>query len=202
MHKIFQKELLYLFFGIFFISIILQLLSTSLPFAYTYDTFISYKGLWQWITSSLVHWNWMHWFLNISNLFILIFLFEDAWSSKKFIFLFSIFSFFIILSLYIYSSDIKYYVGMSGVLYGMAIYGALKTFFKQQIISTIVLIYIGMKLNIDKTVNHYMGVDILLGNMKVIEDVHWYGAISGLIYIILESLYIKLRKYIISHKCD
>jgi len=194
MYKVFHKELLVLFVEILFISIILQFLNFTSIFSYSYSDFLSYHILWQWITPSLVHYNWIHWFLNIANLFIMIFLFQDAWNSKKFVFLFSLFSFFIMLSLYMYSPDVKYYVGMSGVLYGIVLYGALKTVLSQKFISSVVLLYVMMKLFADKIVNHYMGVDVLLGDMIVIEDVHWYGAISGLIYFVCEMIYINYKK--------
>jgi len=133
------------------------------------------------LTPSLVHFNWMHWFLNILNLFALLIIFKGAFSPKKFIIFFILASTFITICLYIFNKNVYSYIGMSGVLYAMAIYGSLYCFNKRKAYSVVILIYLFFKLTAGETVNEIMFVDVLLQGMKILRVAHYYGAIFGLL---------------------
>jgi rhomboid family GlyGly-CTERM serine protease len=185
-YELFPRKLLWLFGGVVVLSALLQLLNTSSlfqdSFSYSRDAVLDYRFIWQWLTSSLVHVGWMHWLLNILNLAAVIFLFQEAWTVPRFVLLFAASSLSIVVGLYVFSPDVAQCVGMSGVLYGLVIYGALRTFARQKFLSGVALLYVTGKLFADKTINHYMGVDLLLGNISVAVDAHWYGAIMGCVF--------------------
>ncbi len=174
---------------IIFTTIILQILNTSFTnqlFSYHRDTFIQHIYF-QWISPSLVHYNWEHWLLNILNLFAIILFFQKAWSLKIFIGFFSFSSLFILVCLHLFTTDIDTYVGMSGVLYSLTVYGGLTTFSSQKITSSLILLYISLKLLADKQINHIMGVDIFLDKVNVVTDVHWYGVIFAIVVVLMKK---------------
>jgi hypothetical protein len=87
--------------------------------------------------------------------------------------------------LYFLSPDVTYYAGMSGVLYGVAIYGALASFRAKPCISSGIIGYVLIKLLMHDWINHFMAVDQVLSNVPVVEDIHWYGAEWGLLFFII-----------------
>ena len=167
--------------GIILVSVFCQIAQelwgiTSL--AYHRETF--YPAFWyQWITPSLVHVNWTHWLFNVLNLIALVIVFAPVWSAWKLLGIFAFSSLFILLCLYHCSSDVQSYVGMSGVLYALVVYSALLSLRTQPLVAGVVLIYVLLKLFAHDWINHIMGVDTALGDIRVITDVHWYGAMIG-----------------------
>lgn len=182
--------IVYLSVVVIFTTAALQIIDQffpSTPLAYSSGLFLTHF-YWQWITPSLVHVNWMHWILNILNFLALLLLFRDVLTIRKTLILFSISSLCIMISLYMFSDDVNNYVGMSGVLYTLAVYGAVKSIMQQKIISILILLYIVIKLIANDWTNHLMMVDTALSNMNVITDVHWYGSIIGIIWLVLEKV--------------
>lgn len=175
------------------ITLLLQYISLSFdesPFMYCREDFIA-NIYWQWILPSLVHENWVHWFFNVANLVAILVLFDKVWTVKKVSILFASSSLFIILSVHLFSKDFSHYLGMSGVLYTLAIYGAVKSIKEYKVISTLVLLYVLLKLIAHDWVNHIMGVDTMLGELTVLTDVHWYGAAFGIIWLMGEMFVFK-----------
>ena len=146
----------------------------------------------EWITPSLVHFNWMHWFFNILNFIAIVVIFNKIWSSKKLLTIFAISSAFIMVNLYIFNPNIKSYVGMSGVLYSLAMYGALQNLKYDKLVSLLILFYVILKLFFGNSINHLIGVDIALSNLNIVKEVHWYGAIIGILIFLNNKLIIKL----------
>ena len=169
---------------------ILQVINDGLAGIFSYHRADFLQNIYfEWLTPSLVHFNWMHWFFNIANLIAIVVLFYRVWSTKKLLTFFAISSAFIMINLYMFNPGIGSYVGMSGVLYALVIYGGLQNLQYNKLISVIVLLYAVLKLFFGETVNHLMGVDVALSGLKVIRDVHWYGAGIGiLIYLLCKGI--------------
>ncbi|MFK5975520.1 MAG: rhombosortase [Sulfurovum sp.] len=179
------KSFLALMLGVTLVTAFLQILNF-----YFIDGLLSYhrESFWdniiyQWITPNLVHLNWQHWFLNILNFYASIILFYSAWSIKTFIKFFLLASIFVILMLHFFTLHINTYVGMSGVLYGVALYGAIQTYPNQKYISGFVISYIIIKLLAEDTISYIMGVDIILDNIYVVSSVHWYGVVFVILFM-------------------
>jgi len=133
------------------------------------------------LSPSLVHYNWTHWFFNIFNLFALLFIFNDTFRTKNFILFFSLSSAFIMTCLYLFDKEVKVYVGMSGVLYAMAIYAALRCYQRKKVFSVTILLYVFLKLVDGERVNDILFVSDALEGMEIITSVHHYGAVFGFI---------------------
>lgn len=169
----------------------MQVINTSIYkefFTYHRDLYTS-QILWQWVSPNLVHMHWEHWSLNMVNLLTVLILFHKAWSYKSVLILFSLGSLSVTMGLYLFSEDVIKYVGMSGVIYGLAVYGGLKTFQDQKLVSMIILGYVLLQLLLGTYLNRFLHIDILLQDMVVIRDAHWYGAISGLLSYIIVRRY-------------
>ena len=161
---------------------LLQVINSGLVGIFSYHRADFLQNIYfEWLTPSLVHFNWMHWFFNIANLIAIVVLFYRVWSTKKLLTVFAISSAFIMINLYIFNVDVGSYVGMSGVLYALVIYGGLQNLEYDKLVSIIVLLYAVLKLFFGETVNHLMGVDVALSDLKVIREVHWYGAGIGIL---------------------
>ena len=175
----------------------MQIINSSIDFPFTYhrDQFTD-NFLWLWLSPSLVHVNWSHWLLNILNFYAIVLLFGEAWSLKRFISLFCLFSLFIMISLHLFSKDVENYVGMSGVLYGLGFYGALKTIKQHTLVSVLVLSYLVIKLIWGEGVNHLLGVDVMLKNVTVVTDVHLYGMIIGVVFVGLQSTSLRFTSFV------
>ena len=156
-------------------------------FYYNRDSFKKFF-YYMWLTPSLVHINWMHWFLNILNFAAVIFLFSNIWSKKKILLLFALSSLFIMVCLYFFSKDIDYYAGMSGVLYSFAIYGVLKGYKEYKVVAVIIFIYILLKIFAHDFVNQLTFVDKMLDDFTIVTDVHIYGVIFGIAFFVLEYI--------------
>ena len=164
---------------------LLQVVNSNLNGLLSYHSVNFLQNIYfEWLTPSLVHFNWTHWFLNIINLVVIVMFFYRAWNTQNLLTIFAISSAFIMINLYIFNPDVSSYVGMSGVLYALAIYGALQNLQYDKVVSIIVLLYVVLKLFFGETINHLMGVDVALSDFRVIRQVHWYGAGVGiLIYL-------------------
>ena len=176
-----SKALLLLAMVITLMTIVFQLIYEKFPtepLSYQRTYFLS-KLYWQWLTPSLVHANWNHWLLNIVNFYGILIVFFQAWSFKKVLFLFSISSLFITLSLYICLPNLNSYVGMSGVLYTLIVYGGLYTFSKQKIVSGLILLYVLLKLWIPDIINNSIGINTMLNGLHILTEAHFYGAVVG-----------------------
>jgi len=174
-------------------TIILQILNISfIENSLAYHRNLFWEQIpWQWISPSLIHLNWNHWLLNILNLYAAIILFSQVWSSKKLIYFFSLASLFILLSLHYFSTDIKEYAGMSGVLYAIITYGAVKSYTHQKIISLLLIGFIILKLFFDEKVNSFLGINNMLEDIYIVTDVHWYGVGFALLFLLFERIVLK-----------
>ena len=191
-----SKGLIWTLGGILLLSALFQLLQDHVgitQLAYHRTTF--YPALYyQWITPSLVHAGWMHWLFNVLNLLALVILFASIWSVTRLLGLFALSSALILLCLYHCSPTVTTYVGMSGVLYALVTYSALLSLRTQPLIATAVLLYVLLKLFAHDWINRLMGVDVALGDMRVITDVHWYGAGIGVVVALIHYVWQRLHK--------
>jgi hypothetical protein len=133
----------------------------------------------------------VHWLFNILNLLALVVVFHSVWSGMNLMGLFALASAGILLCLYGCSSGITDYVGMSGVLYTLAVFGAIQALPTQRLVSILVLMYVVLKLIAHDWVNAIMGVDQALGDLPVATDVHWYGAGIGIVAVLVDRLIVR-----------
>lgn len=134
---------------------------------------------WLLISGNFVHFNWAHWGLNMAGLSIVAFFFSPYGNVVQWLFVIFVSAVFVGLGLYWLNPDVITYVGLSGVLHGLFIYGAMReTRFYPASGYALLALLVG-KL-IWELMNGPLPGSEELTSGRVITDAHFYGAIGGL----------------------
>ncbi len=78
------------------------------------------------LTGHLVHLNWMHWALNMAGLVVVAVFFSLYGNVLDWLFVLLFSAVVVGLGLYWFHPELVWYVGLSGVLHGLFIYGAIR----------------------------------------------------------------------------
>jgi len=135
--------------------------------------------LWRLLTGHFYHTNDIHMVLNIGALILLWGLHHRYYSLQKYLILFVLISLATSIAL-LQFSDILLYVGLSGVLHGMFIHGALSDINYGDKTGYLLLIGAIFKIGHEQVFGASSQVESLI-NANVAIDAHLYGAIAGLI---------------------
>jgi rhomboid family GlyGly-CTERM serine protease len=146
---------------------------------------------WRIITGNFVHTNYPHLALNLTGLWILGFLFSDTFNSKKIILSTLFMSVFTGLFLYWFSTNLGWYAGFSGVLYGLFLVGSVTAIYQKDY-----LFGFGVAILIVGKViwGHFMGgseSSAELIGVPVATDAHLFG-ITGAIFV---SAYLGIQHF-------
>ncbi len=134
------------------------------------STAIEHGEFWRILTGNLAHTNVWHWFGNTLALWGIVFLFKIT----AFLTVFSILCLGIGVGLFI--TPIQAYVGLSGALYGLFFYGAIKES------AWLLVSLMAFKLLFDQWINSSMDWNHWI-NAPVAIQAHWLGAIIGIAII-------------------
>lgn len=177
-------------FGMIPVFILLQLIG---PEYFRYDTaLISQLQLWRLLTGHWVHANWAHLILNMTGFIICIALTGITWTLWQWLGRIMILCSAISGCFYVWNSDILWYVGFSGVLFGLYVLAASATLSKQGLISSILLVIIALKIILEQwssvniTSNELIGVPVLV-------DAHMYGVLSAVSMVTVLALFNRLK---------
>ena len=153
----------------------------QVPLRYDRDAIASGE-IWRLVSGHLTHLGWSHLFLNLAGL-ALVFLFFGSLLSIRQWLLITLFSAFLIgVSLYVFNPEVKWYVGISGVLHGLFIAGGIADLASRKKEAILFLSFITMKLAWEQSVGPMPGSESAAGG-PVLVDAHLYGAIAGLIWM-------------------
>lgn len=150
--------------------------------------------IWRIFSSHFFHTNLNHLLLNLGGLLLLWSLHGQYYTIKNYFLFFISSSIIVSYGLYLFSPELSQYVGLSGVLHGVFIWGGL-TDIRHKIMSGYLLV-IGILLKVIHEQVYGAGQDIAeLINANVAIDAHLWGVVSGILFFILSSLLsIKTRK--------
>lgn len=163
-------------------------------FVYQYQL-IREGELWRLFTGHFLHTNVFHLLLNLSALLLLWLLHGQFYTIKNYSLLFLISALICSTGLFYFSQDIKQYVGLSGVLHGIFVFGALMDIRCGD--KTGYLLFFGVWLKIAHEQYYGASAEVAsLINANVAIDAHLWGALGGLVFsccYLLLSI-IKLRQ--------
>jgi len=148
-------------------------------FRYESDVFTSLE-IWRLLTAHAVHLNWMHWLLNNLGFLLLVAITQVTWRFSFWIKIIVIHGLVISIALFVFNESLKWYVGFSGVLYGLFILAALLSFKKDKLISFLILAIIMTKILAEQFWGSEISTQALLG-APVIVDAHAFGVLCGLV---------------------
>ena len=175
-----QQYLLVLLLGLFIIIAALFDSSLSLYLIYSYNA-ISEGEIWRLFTGHLLHTNIYHLLLNLSALILLWALHGKYYRIKNYALLLLTTALFTSIGLYVFSPELKLYVGLSGVLHGVFIWGAIKDIQYKDKTGYFLLLGILIKIMHEQMVGASAEV-IALIEADVAIDAHLWGALGGMFF--------------------
>ena len=150
---------------------------------------------WRLITGHFVHTNLNHLLLNLAGLIMLWALHGDHYTYKTYFANFTTAAIICSAGIYFFTPEMSRYVGLSGILHGIFVWGAIKDIQKKWNSGYLLLIGVFGKVLYEQVYGASADVETLI-NAKVAIDAHLYGAIGGLIV----PLAIYLNKFIVNIK--
>ncbi len=143
--------------------------------------------IWLLFTGHIVHLNWSHWLLNMAGLGIVAFFFSSHASVKQWLSVILVSIIVINLGLWWWMTDIKTYVGLSGVLHGLFLYGALREIRYYPVSGYVLVTVLISKLVWEFFNGALPGSEDMAGG-RVLTEAHLLGAIGGTSVWMLESV--------------
>lgn len=134
--------------------------------------------IWRLITGNLVHLGWSHALMNLLGLGLIWGLFWDCFSPKQWLIVTIISGLSVCLGLLIFNPGLVWYVGLSGVLHGLFLAGAVGGIRRGDRREAILLVAIVGKLIWEQVFGALPGSADMAGGPVVVNS-HLYGAIGG-----------------------
>lgn len=135
--------------------------------------------IWRLVTGHLIHVSWSHLVLNVVAVFLLWFLVGDAFGALDWISVTIVCIAAVNIGLLMFSPEVAWYAGLSGLLHGLLVAGALVNLHRLGYVSAALLLGIVAKLLLEQYDGGSSAVEQIIG-APVITDAHLYGALGGL----------------------
>jgi rhomboid family GlyGly-CTERM serine protease len=175
--------------AILFISLLAFIFEDNVINALVYERHsIAQYELWRLITGHFFHSNINHLLLNIGGVLLIWSLHGQHYKTLEYAVFFTFSALFTGLCLYFLSPDIKSYVGLSGVLHGIFVWGVIYDIRKKISGAWVLLLGVIGKLLYEQMYGAEEAIKTLI-EAPVAIDAHLWGAISGLLFALLLWLY-------------
>ena len=175
--------------------IILQGLGESSITLLRYENSMAQTGeWWRLLSGNFVHLGWAHLVMNLAALWILVFIFQQV--VKPIILLACLpLGLGISLGMLMFTPDVTWSVGLSGMLHGFVVMGALVLYRSRPVFASILLICVTLKILWEQFFADAYTMEAMIGG-KVIYDGHLYGAITGVIItaVLVLTSYARAKK--------
>ncbi len=142
---------------------------------------------WRLITGHFFHSNGNHFMLNAAAVALLWALHGQNYRHKNYLMVFLVSAIICSLGMYWFSGHIVLYVGLSGVLHGFFVWGALMDIKHKEKTGYILLIGVIVKIIHEQVYGASAEVESLIA-ASVATDAHLYGAIGGLLAFLVDHL--------------
>ncbi len=151
-------------------------------------TLVEQGEIWRLLSGHIVHLNSSHWLLNMAGLAIVAFFFSPHASAKQWLLVILVSAFVISAGLWWWMADIYYYVGLSGVLHGLFLYGALREIRYYPVSGYVLLVVLVAKLLWEFFYGALPGSEDMAGG-RVLTEAHLLGAVGGVLVWVSGYLY-------------
>jgi rhomboid family GlyGly-CTERM serine protease len=149
--------------------------------------------LWRLFTAHWVHANWVHFWLNMAGLMLCFALTNIHWNSAQWLWRICFLSIAISAGFYLLQPQIGWYVGFSGVLFGLYVLAAVGSLSKQFAMSVILLLFIGLKISLEQWSSVKISSSELIG-VPVLVDAHFYGVLIASVLVVIQLIWQQLSK--------
>lgn len=154
------------------------------PEALRYDPQAIRDGeLWRLLTGHLVHANGRHLLLNLAGLFLCQALTGVNWSLLQWSGRILLLALMISLGLWWLNPGLRWYVGFSGVLFGLYLMAAVESLPRQALISSLLVLLLLAKILMEQFSSVKISSSGWIG-VPVLVDAHLYGFLSGLLLLL------------------
>jgi rhomboid family GlyGly-CTERM serine protease len=133
---------------------------------------------WLLVSGHIVHLNWSHWMLNMAGLAIVAFFFSSHASFNQWLLVILVSILVIDIGVWWWLTDIRTYVGLSGVLHGLFLYGALREIRFYPLSGYVLLAVLVAKLAWEFFFGALPGSEEMAGG-RVLTEAHLLGAVGG-----------------------
>jgi len=168
---------------IFIVSLVLQINWVD---SWRFNRELVEQGqLWLLFSGHIVHLNWSHWALNMAGLAIVAFFFSAHAGVKQWLAVLFVSASVINIGLWWWMPEIRFYVGLSGVLHGLFLYGALREIRFYPVSGYVLTTVLIGKLVWEFFNGALPGSEDMVGG-RVLTEAHLLGAIGGISVWLLE----------------
>lgn len=164
----------------------------SEQFVYQYQL-ISQGELWRTFTGHFFHTNGMHLLLNLAALVLLWALHGHFYNVKSYSLLFFTSALICSAGMFYFSPEIRQYVGLSGVLHGIFVFGSVMDIRHKDKTGYLLFIGVWLKIAHEQFYGASEQVSTLI-NANVAIDAHLWGAVGGLLFSCCYLLYLLTLK--------
>lgn len=142
--------------------------------------------LWRLVTCNSVHLGWMHLARDLAGLFLIWSLVGDSLDERSWLWALGATALAVGLGLLVFNPDIRWYVGISGVLFGLCCAGVLCQLPSRPVFSA------GLLLGLISIIAWALDAGALPGETaglggKVVPQAHLYGALGGAVFIAIRT---------------
>ncbi len=156
-------------------------------FRYQHDWFQS-RELWRLLTAHWVHANWIHFFLNTAGLLLCMTITAPGWSIKRWLIYQLILAMGISLLFSLLNPELDWYVGYSGVLYGIFLLAAVDLFSRDKVIAALLASGIVTKIAIEQSGEINLTTSDIIGT-PVVVDAHLYGVLLAIAIALVNGVH-------------
>ncbi|HEB82553.1 MAG TPA: rhombosortase [Gammaproteobacteria bacterium] len=149
---------------------------------------VAQGSYWLLLSGHIVHLNWSHWVLNMAGLAIVAFFFSNHASFWQWLTVILVSATTINIGLWWWMPQIHNYVGLSGVLHGLFLYGALREIRFYPLSGYVLTAVLLGKLGWEFFNGALPGSEDMAGG-HVLTEAHLLGAIGGILVWLVESGY-------------
>jgi len=158
------------------LAILLQALPLQPLLRFQADA-ISSGELWRLLTGHLLHLSWLHLWLNLAGLWVIWWLGLGLIKASQWLLAMAICGLVVSLGFLLFSPEIAWYVGLSGILHGLLAALALLLIRKAERLGWAMLLMLSIKLLLEQWQISF-GTQLDIGG-RVLVDAHLYGAVAG-----------------------
>jgi rhomboid family GlyGly-CTERM serine protease len=174
-------------------ALLLALQALGLRDAFEYRRAAVLHGqLWRLLTGNLVHLGWAHLLRDLAGLFLIWGLFAPRMRDRTWLALILACATAVGLGLLAFSPQVAWYVGISGVLFGLFCAGALLEWPQRPLYAGALLLGMAMVIGWTLHAGALPGETRDLGG-AVVPQAHLYGALGGAAFILLRQGWLRLR---------
>jgi rhomboid family GlyGly-CTERM serine protease len=174
--------------------IALQLLPVSWQQLLVYERDAVAAGQWwRLLTGNLVHLGWTHLALNAAAMLIGALLLEGVRTPASWLLAAALCMLAVSLGLYFLSPDVQWSMGISGVLHGLLVVGAVDLCVRRDWVGPVLLTLCMAKVTTEQFIGGGSPTESLIG-APVVVDAHLWGALGGLAFAVADRAFRRRRK--------